>query len=328
MLVYIVLTLVLAGCGYASSESMKRLDEAGRLMQSDPASALEHLNKYDVAEFEDSSVMARWALLYSEALVANRISAPTDTIVNIAIDYYSAHNEHDKAAHARSLKAILANSGQQDGLSTALYLQKEKEFMLYKERVRRQRLLWGALAIFLVAAGTILWLRQRLKAHELKNIGLMAEASNLRDSLKEQEACSNRLESKLTSSLATRFDTLDRLCQTYYESQGTKAERKAMIEKVRSLIEELRSDSGLFAEMEQCVNDCRSNMLARLKEESPELKPDELRLFVYLASNLSHRTIALLLDENIDVVYKRKSRLKAKVNALSTPEKERFMSVF
>lgn len=325
---YIVLALVLAGCGYASSESMKRLDEAGRLLQSDPASALEHLNKYDIAEFEDSSVMARWALLYSEALVANRISAPTDTIVNIAIDYYSAHNEQDKAAHAGNLKAILANSGQQDGLSSALYLQKEKEFMLYKERVRSQRLLWGALAIFLMAAGTILWLRQRLKAHELKNIGLLAEASSLRDSLKEQEACSNRLKSKLTSSLATRFETLDRLCQTYYESQGTKAERKAMIEEVRSLIEELRSDSGLFAEMEQCVNDCRGNMLVRMKEDIPGLKPYEQRLFVYLACNLSHRTIALLLNENIDVVYKRKSRLKAKVSTLSTLDKERFMSIF
>lgn len=31
--------------------------------------------------------MARWALLYSEALAVNRLSAPTDTIVNIAIDY-------------------------------------------------------------------------------------------------------------------------------------------------------------------------------------------------------------------------------------------------
>ena len=49
---------------------------------------------------------------------------------------------------------------------------------------------------------------------------------------------------------------------------------------------------------------------------------------VYLASGLSNRTIALLIGESIDVAYKRKSRLKAKIAATDTPGKAQFLSVF
>ena len=49
---------------------------------------------------------------------------------------------------------------------------------------------------------------------------------------------------------------------------------------------------------------------------------------VYLASNLSNRTIAILIGESIEVVYKRKSRLKAKFGALDLPDGGAFLSVF
>ncbi|MDE6542630.1 MAG: helix-turn-helix transcriptional regulator, partial [Muribaculaceae bacterium] len=81
-------------------------------------------------------------------------------------------------------------------------------------------------------------------------------------------------------------------------------------------------------EMEHCVNECRGGMLEVLKKEWPTIKPDEYRLMVYLASNLSNRTIAILIGESIEVVYKRKSRLKAKLGALDLPDGGAFLSVF
>ena len=66
--------------------------------------ALSALNGMDVSEFEDSATMARWALLYSEAIAANKLSAPTDTIVDIAIDYYGRHNLMSEYQRASMLK--------------------------------------------------------------------------------------------------------------------------------------------------------------------------------------------------------------------------------
>lgn len=113
ILLYTVILLVVAGCSYSGSQP-RALDEAQRLMQSDPSAALSRLNDVDVSEFKDSATMARWALLYSEAMVVNSLSAPTDTIVNIAIDYYGRHNMTDEFHKASRLKTLIQSAEDTD----------------------------------------------------------------------------------------------------------------------------------------------------------------------------------------------------------------------
>ena len=310
-LLYIVVMLVLAGCG-GSDSFLRELDEAQRLMHSDPAAALSRLNRLDVSEFQDSATMARWALLYSEALVVNRLTTPNDTIVNIAVDYYGRHNPAEEYRKASRLKALMRQSGDgSDALATALYLQKEKEFMLYKERTGRRIELLVSLAVLLAAGGVMVWMRQRMKFQALQNEALMAEASGFKSlaDVSRDDVC--RLETKLHGMLADRFSLIDALCQTYYESQGTKAERKAIADKVKNEINLLRTDS--FSGMEQAVNDCRGNLLEKVRNSYPVIKAHDYQLLVYLAAGLSTRTISLLLGEGPDVVYKRKSRLKSRL---------------
>lgn len=303
-LFYLIVLLVVSGCRYSSGVSVHGLNEAERLLQTDPAAAMERLNTVDVTEFRDSATMARWALLYSEAMVANRYSAPNDTIVDIAISYYGSHSRKAELQHARELKALLADADD-CALASALYLQKEREFMLYRERVGRVRMMWGSIALIILAATVILWQYQRLRLRRVQNEALIAEAAGLRES-------SEQMSTKLSSMLTNRFSIIDELCSTYYESQGTPGERKLIAEKVKSQIAALQTDGDLFAEMVRCVNECRDGYIDRL----PPLKPDEYRLAVYLACNLSNRAIAILTGQSIEVVYKRKSRLKAKLQSL------------
>lgn len=309
-LLYIWLLFIITACGYSSSQP-KALDEAESLMQSDPSVALSKLNNVDVSEFQDSSVMARWALLYSEALATNRLSAPTDTIINIAIDYYGRHNFANELKKATHLKTQLHSFNENDALATALYLQKEKEFFLYKERTQKELFIAIGLVVFIIAGGIIAWMHQRMKLQRAKNDILIAEASDLKCLIDASRGDVCRLETKMHGLLEKRFSLIDSLCQTYYESQGTKTERKAIIDKVKHEIESVQTVS--FPEMEQAVNDCRDNILAKIKESNPDIKPDDYRLLVYLASGLSSRTISLLLGESVDVVYKRKSRLKSRL---------------
>lgn len=235
-LLFIIILLVVTGCSFSGSNP-KALDEAQRLMQSDPSAALSKLNEVDVSEFDDSAIIARWALLYSEAMVVNRVSAPTDTIVNIAIDYYGRHNLDDEFHKASRLKALIMCGEDSDALATALYLQKEKEFFLYKERATRQLHTTIGVIALLVAAGIILWMRQRMRLQALRNEALMAEASGLKSRIDVSRGDVDRLQSKLHGLLEDRFVLIDTLCQTYYESQGTKTERKAIIDKVKGEIE-------------------------------------------------------------------------------------------
>lgn len=324
-LVYIVIMLIITGCSYSGSRS-RELDEAQYLMQTDPLAALSKLNAIDVSEFHDSATVARWALLYSEALAVNRLSAPTDTIVNIAIDYYGRHNQVAELSKASLLKERIRSSDSSDALATALYLQKEKEFMLYKERAKRELYVFAGIVALLVAAGIIVWMRQRIKLQSLQNEALMAEASGLKSQIDASRSDVSRLEMKLRGLLDTRFALIDSLCQTYYESQGTKTERKAIVDKVRIEIESVRTDS--FSQLEQAVNDCRDNLLNKVKVNCSGIKPDDYQLLVYLASGLSTRTISLLIGESVDVVYKRKSRLKSRLKDALAPVCPDVMTVF
>ncbi|MDE7125757.1 MAG: hypothetical protein K2O12_04685 [Muribaculaceae bacterium] len=324
-LFYIVILLIATGCGFSRTQP-KDLEEAQRLMQSDPAAALSKLNGLDISNFQDSATMARWALLYSEAMVINKLYAPTDTIVNIAVDYYGRHNKTDEYQKASRLKALILATDSTDALATALYLQKEKEFLLYKERIRRELYTSAGIIILLLAIGIIVWMRQRMKLQSLQNNALMAEASGLKNQIDASRGDIGRLESKLHKLLDNRFALIDSLCQTYYETQGTKAERKAIIDKVKSEIESVRSDS--LAQMEQAVNDCRDNILVKVKAIYSDMKNEEYQLMVYLASGLSSRTISLLLNESVDVVYKRKSRLKSRLKTIVGHSCPEIMDIF
>lgn len=308
-LLYVILFFAFTACGVSGTQQ-RALDEARDMMRSDPSAALSKLNALDVSEFEDSATMARWALLYSEALVANRLSAPTDTIVEIAVKYYGSHSLSDELDKALRLKTMLQASDKSDPLATALYLQKEKEFLLYKERAERELYTTVGIVVLLIAIGIILWMRQRIKLQAVKNDMLMAEASGLKCLADESRSDADRLETKLQGMLEKRFSLIDSLCQTYYETQGTKAERKAIVDKVKSEIESARTT--YFADMEQAVNDCRDNILVKIKESIPGIKPEDYMLLVFLASGLSTRTVSLLLGETVEVIYKRKSRLKSR----------------
>lgn len=324
-LLYIFIVTVLAGCSYSGYQP-KELDDAQRLMASDPEMALSRLSGVDISELRDSATMARWALLYSEAIVANRLTAPTDTIVNIAIDYYGRHDMSDEYQKAIRLRELIHASDTQNELATSIYLRKETEFMLYKERVKREQYVFIGIIILLIAGGIIVWMRQRLKLQSAQNDILMADVSELKGQIEARCSDINRLETTLYSQLENRFTLIDSLCQVYYESQGLKNERKAILNKVKSEIEVVRTDS--FPEMERAVNSCRNNLLQRVKEAIPGIKTEDYQLTVFLASGLSIRTISLLLGESVDVIYKRKSRLKKRFSAVAISENADFESIF
>lgn len=329
-LLYIVLASIICGCSASSSRQTTRLDEAQLLLSEKPAEAFRMLNAMDISEFRDSATMARWAMMYSEAMAANKLCAPTDTIINIALDYYGRHNIYDKLHRAKTLKHYICSKkhSKEDRLATALYIQKEKEFYLFKEKTKKEQYaLIGIIAIML-ATGIIVWQRQRLMLERTHNDALVAEASGLRRMLRDNNSNISQMENTLHDLLEKRFALIDSLCDTYYESQGTKAERKVLAEKVKTEISSLKNDKRVFEEMENTVNKCRANLLERLKEEYTGMKAEDYQMAVYLACGMSNRTISMLLGKTIDVVYKRKSRIKSKIKERNLPHAADFASIF
>ena len=55
-------------------------------------------------------------------MVVNKLAAPTDTIVNIAVDYYGRNNFTAEFQKASRLKALMGAAGKRDDLATAIHI--------------------------------------------------------------------------------------------------------------------------------------------------------------------------------------------------------------
>ena len=56
-----------------------------------------------------------------------------------------------------------------------------------------------------------------------------------------------------------------------------------------------------------------NGLFSKFKKDFPKCKDEEYRLFLFLMMGFSARSISLFLGEKIEVIYNRKSRLKAKI---------------
>lgn len=327
-LLYLVILFLACGC-VCSSDKQQQLDSAGALLADNPVEAFERLSAIDISMLSDSGQVAQWALLYNEALIANDLYVPSDSIINIARSYYEKKSRTAELARiaaveqSRKLMKPIGNP-----LVVARYIQKEREYQLYREKSRSNFYALLALAIACVAMCVFVWLYQRLRIRELRNRTLVAEASAMKTQLSENMAVASKMQTALSQLLNKRFSLIDSLCEAYYESQGIRNQRNYIAAKVKTEIDSLRSDSSFFEEMESAVNECLDNLLVRLKNACPDIKNEDYRLAVYLACGLSPRTIGLIIGESVDVVYKRKSRLKQRLKVLDTQDGADFMSIF
>lgn len=327
LLLYIMILFVATACSVGNSYRHE-LDRAQGEMDGSPEKALERLTAINVSDLSDSATIARWALLYSEAINRNRLVVPSDTIINIAVNYYRSHDDADARRRAETLKSAMtiadSLSSEVDPLLSAQYLQKVREYTLYRERQTRQTIVYWTVIVLTMAIAVIVWLYGRLRVKRAETEALLAEAASLRG----LATANTELRGSVARLFGVRFELIDRLCNTYYESQGTKVEKTAIVNQVKNEIDALRADREAFAGIEKAVNEGRGQLLTKLRSAMPDIKPDDYALAAYLACGFSNRAIALLLEEKIDVIYKRKSRLKAKIASLPDGHSEVLAEIF
>lgn len=122
-LLYLFGLLVLTGC-VCFAGPVRKLNEAQQLLSRNPKAVLAQLNGMDISLFRNFADMVRWAFLYSEAMVVTDVPVHSDTIINIAIDYYAANGRRDEWLRERSVRQAFVSAPTGDALWQALYRQK------------------------------------------------------------------------------------------------------------------------------------------------------------------------------------------------------------
>lgn len=123
-----------------------------------------------------------------------------------------------------------------------------------------------------------------------------------------------------------RLNDLNRLCETYYEHSDTSRHATKVFEQVRETIESIKCDEARIKELEQLVNSCRGNLMAKLKEQCPKLNTKEQRVVLYSYAGFSSRAICTFMDTNPVALSKVKYRIKLKIKECGAKDADLLIS--
>lgn len=208
------------------------------------------------------------------------------------------------------------------------YHQHLRELNNLKRAKSRQQLVWilvtGLVIIFAVSA----LFYQKYINQRNTIASQINEIQNIQRILSIKTTAETQSQAVINEMLTSRFKILDSLCKTYYENQATSVLHKKIGESVSNLISDFSVGSSKIEELIQLVNQTHENIYTDFHRELSSLKEADYMLFIYCALGFSSSTIALFLKEdNVNPVYYRKKRLKAKIKLLDSANKDRFLSI-
>ncbi len=196
----------------------------------------------------------------------------------------------------------------------------ENQLELSKTSSRKAwRLLFLSIAFALVV-GSIIFIivRQRLlrKRKEIEGLSML---------ISERTNRNCELEAQVNILYNSRLDTLNMLCNEYFEKSESEKVKLTLYNEVERHILALR-DAKSVNELESIVNRYMDNILVKIREQMPELNRKDLIFLTYLYAGFSPRAVCIFTDIKIKNYYNRRSRLKERILQSNAPDKEFFAS--
>lgn len=173
-------------------------------------------------------------------------------------------------------------------------------------------------ALAVIGAGVFIAVRRRFiqKRKELEELSML---------ISERSERNHELEAKVDALYGSRMDTLNMLCNEYFEKNDSDKVKLSLYNEVEKHILALR-DSKSIAELEELVNTYLDNIMVRVREQLPELGRNDMVFLTYLYAGFSPRAVCIFTDIKIKNFYNRRSRLKERILASDAPDREYFVS--
>lgn len=92
-------------------------------------------------------------------------------------------------------------------------------------------------------------------------------------------------------------------------------------------INSLKSTSNFTYKILTEIDSISDGLISNLKNLSTSISEVDLQLLAYIYVGFSTRSISLLIEEKIEVIYNRKSRLKTKISNLDYPRKNELLAL-
>lgn len=156
---------------------------------------------------------------------------------------------------------------------------------------------------------------------------LTREHERLKLDLEQQENEKVRTVSNYCQLLESQIQQIEEMTHLYSNDTESKAKNKKLFKRISRLISNY-SDPKFLNGLENQANRFHDDILRRFRETFPDLRDEEVRLFLYQVFGFSGRTISFLLNEDLTIIYSRRSRLKGKISRSQSPDRDLFLSFF
>ncbi|MBD5232800.1 MAG: hypothetical protein HDS65_01330 [Bacteroidales bacterium] len=173
-------------------------------------------------------------------------------------------------------------------------------------------------SVIVISAIVLIVVKRRLtrKQREIEELSML---------ISERTNRNYELEAQVNTLYSSRLDTLNMLCNEYFEKSDSEKVKLSLYNEVEKQILALR-DTKRIAELETIVNKYMDNILAKVREQLPELTGKDLIFLTYLYAGFAPRAVCIFTDIKIKNFYNRRSRLKDRILESSAPDKETFVS--
>ena len=209
------------------------------------------------------------------------------------------------------------------------------EFSTSKNKLNEQRLQLASMSIAIVVIIfvfivllAIVVIRNKLNMKKREIEENMMHIASLRDLLMLKDDELVYRQNSINELFSSHFATFDQLSSLYYECQGTSSEKIKIYNEVVSLIRRVSADKKTIKSMEHFIDSYNDNLMSKFHQAYPDINNLDANLFMFIVLGFSSRAISIFMNEKLDVVYNRKSRLKSKIQKSDVANKEDFLIYF
>lgn len=221
------------------------------------------------------------------------------------------------------------------------FLQNQNELTEVKLQKSRQTMFFIVVVAILVIAIIIIIsrTRARMKREELDGYVNLTEdlqrslynkeeaISRMGEQLQLQDEQARTMNTRLADLMRGRYELLNELTNTYYETSGSKADREAIYQKVKKAIDRMAGNRKEMQELESIVNEYCDNAMMHIHAELPELPYDDTVLLCYIYAGFSAKAIHLFTKNSISNIYSRKSRLREHIKQSDAPHRQKLLDM-
>ena len=229
------------------------------------------------------------------------------------------------------------------------YFKRQAEYDAERLRMKNTIILLIVIAsVFTLASISYFWHRKvkdKEREKEFETARLMDRISEVRNELislqreKDEQigSLTRALESENQEAMSgfreqiyclyqARFRFFDNICRQYYSFGMTAAKQRQIFKVVEENIGEVSDDKEIMA-LEVIVDAFRGGVMKKLRAEFPRFKEEDFKVMCYWYAGFSPTAMCVFMKvDDINDIYKRKSRLKARIEKSESPNKDFFIS--